>query len=110
MYFLKQLHNILLTGDILKINTFSSVLMSLLSLVVKNYFLFAAKSEFITTLTEKAKQVFYALQTLFYFHGYMAEFTDKNILLKSKALCKFFGSQKISHVNAKVLSFIYYIK
>lgn len=58
--------------------------MSLLNLVVKNYFLPAAKSEFITTLTEKAKQVFYALQTLFYFHGYVAQFMMKTFCLSAK--------------------------
>lgn len=82
--------------------------MSLFNLLVKKYCLPAAKSEFITTLTE-GKHVS-MLSKHSYFHGYMAEFTDENILLQHKALHRFFGGQKISHVNTTVFIFICYIK
>lgn len=80
--------------------------MSLLNLVVKIYFLPASKSEFINNSDRKGKQVSLLSKTLFYFHGYMAELTDENILLKFKALCKFFGSRRISGVNKFLSSFV----
>lgn len=79
--------------------------MSLLNLVVKNYLFSVAKSEFITILAEKASRFLFSPNTVLlpWLHGRIHK---ENIPLNYKAFCKFFGSQKISHVNTKVLIFI----